>query len=222
MRILWGHSGRLLGDLCGLTPRRRRQPSGWQRHSRRACLTDQGRGGHRGGGAGTPWRLGRSCHPTRLALQLAVQQCTQVPQNGAEGPFSPICVHSFVPTSVYNVATAYTNAPERLREVILANLCTPLRVTHGRSRDRAGPRVPRRRRPHGPRDARALEPDAHAAGAVTQPPTHTSSRSLFGNAGFSLKVPLCSPVCLIVACRRPYPCARATLGPAWPRARISA
>ena len=112
--------------------------------------------------------------------------------------------------------------PERLREVILANLCTLLRVTHGRSRDRAGLRVPRRRRPHGPRDTRALGPDAHAAGAVTQPPTHTSSRSLFGNAGFSLKVPLCSPVCLIVACRRPYPCARATLGPAWPRARISA
>ena len=73
-----------------------------------------------------------------------------------------------------------------------------------------------------PRDARALGPEAHAAGAVTQPPTHTSSRSLFGNAGFSLKVPLCSPVCLIVACRRPYPCTRATLGPAWPGAWVPA
>ena len=31
---------------------------------------------------------------------------------------------------------------------------------------------------HGPRDARVLGPEAHAAGAVTQPPTHTSSRSL--------------------------------------------
>ena len=64
----------------------------------------------------------------------------------AERPFSPICVHSCVPTAA--------------------------RAT-GR-----GPRVPRRRRPHGPRDARALGPEAHAAGAVTQPPTHTSSRSL--------------------------------------------
>ena len=63
------------------------------------------------------------------------------------------------------------------REPIFADLCTLLH-THGRSRDRAGPRVPRHRRPHGPRDARTLGPEAHAAGAVTQPPTHTSSRSL--------------------------------------------
>ena len=34
-------------------------------------------------------------------------------------------------------------------------------------------------RPHGPRDARAPGPEVHATGAVTQPPTHTSSRSLF-------------------------------------------
>ena len=27
------------------------------------------------------------------------QQCTQTPQNGAESPFSPICVHSCVPTT---------------------------------------------------------------------------------------------------------------------------
>ena len=63
------------------------------------------------------------------------------------------------------------------REPVFADLCTLLR-THGRSRDRAGPRVPRHRRPHGPRDARALRPEAHATGAVTQPPTHTNSRSL--------------------------------------------
>ena len=63
------------------------------------------------------------------------------------------------------------------REAIFAGLCTLLR-THGRSRDRAGLRVPRRRRPHGPRDARALGPEVHATGAVTQPPTYTSSRSL--------------------------------------------
>ena len=49
------------------------------------------------------------------------------------------------------VATVYTNAPKRIRETILADLCTLLR-----------------RRPGG---------EAHAAGAVTQPPTHTNSRS---------------------------------------------
>ena len=74
------------------------------------------------------------------------------------------------------VATVYTNAPKRRREAILANLCTLLR-SHNRTRDRAGLPVPRRRRPHGPRDARALGPEAHAARAVTQPPTHTNSRS---------------------------------------------
>ena len=63
------------------------------------------------------------------------------------------------------------------REAILADLCTLLR-THGRSRGRAGPRVPRHRGPHGPRDARALGPEVHATGAVTQPSAHTNSRSL--------------------------------------------
>ena len=52
---------------------------------------------------------------------------------------------------------------------------TPASPTHACSRDRAGSRVPRRRRPHGPRDARALGPEDHAAGAMTQPATHTSS-----------------------------------------------
>ena len=50
------------------------------------------------------------------------------------------------------VATMYTNAPKRLREAILTNLCTLLR-----------------RHPGG---------EAHIAGVVTQPPTHTNSRSL--------------------------------------------
>ena len=58
--------------------------------------------GQRGGAAGTPWWLRRSCHLTQLASQfvsrLASQQCTQVPRNGAERPFPPICVHSCVVT----------------------------------------------------------------------------------------------------------------------------
>ena len=63
------------------------------------------------------------------------------------------------------------------REPVFADLCTLLR-THGRSRGRAGPWVPRHRGARGPRDARALGPEVHAAGAVTQPSTHTNSRSL--------------------------------------------
>ena len=46
---------------------------------------------------------------------------------------------------------------------------------HGRSCDRVGPRVPQRRRPHGPRDAKALGPEAHAAGAAA----HLRCQALF-------------------------------------------
>ena len=60
-------------------------------------------------------------------VKLASQQCTQVPQNGAERPFSLICVHSYVLTSVLNGATVYTNDLKLCREAILANLCTLLR-----------------------------------------------------------------------------------------------
>ena len=45
----------------------------WRRHSRRACLPDQARGGYQEGVDGALWRLRRSCHPTRLASQFALQ-----------------------------------------------------------------------------------------------------------------------------------------------------
>ncbi len=119
-----------------------------------------------------------------------------MPRNGPERPFPPICVHSCVPTrllaqsscrnsvhkcpetaprghfsqSVYTlasphdyshnprVATVYTNAPKRPRGAISTDLCTLLR-----------------RRPGG---------EAHVARAVTQPPTHTNSRSLSNEVDF--------------------------------------
>ena len=65
-----------------------------RRRSHGFCLPDHARGGHRGGTADTPWWLRHSCHLT----QLASQQCTQMPQNGSERSFSPICVHSCLPT----------------------------------------------------------------------------------------------------------------------------
>ena len=104
---------------------------------------------------------------------LASQQCTRMPQNDAEEPFLPICVHSFVPMSVRNGATVYTNASERLpRSRFCQSVYTPLSprpVAH-----RAGPRVPRHRRPHGPvMLAQVLGPDTYATRAVTQPPTRT-------------------------------------------------
>ena len=81
------------------------------------------------------------------------------------------------PATARNGATVYTSAPKRHREAVFADLCTLLH-THGRSCDRAGATGPTTSRAHGPRDARAPGPEAHATGAVTQPPTHASSRSL--------------------------------------------
>ena len=161
----------------------------------------QGGGDHRGGRRRHTMALEPLVPPdsvrvaTRIAARtiLASQQCTRMPQNGAKRPFLPICVHSCVLTSVHNGATVYTNGPKQLQEAVFANLCTLFapggkptpqvpapgrRATRPDSRDRAVSRVPRHRRPHGPRDARVLGPEAHATGTVTQPPTHTNSRSL--------------------------------------------
>ena len=77
-----------------------KMPTEQRCHSLRVCLSDQAREASEGGAAGTPWWLRRSCHLTQLASRfvsrLASQQCTQMPQNGPEEPFWPICVHSCV------------------------------------------------------------------------------------------------------------------------------
>ena len=128
---------------------------------------------------------------TPLRTAVGMQKCTQIGENGLSTPVWGTCVHYCVPTVartilarlnsvhkcpnperrgpilpfVYTIviprppttqahgATVYTNAPIRRGEAILANLCTLLR-----------------RRQCG---------EAHVAGAVTQPPTHTNSRSLY-------------------------------------------
>ena len=118
----------------------------------------------------------------------------------AQGPFSrprgrrpprgrrrhAMAVGALVPPDAARIATVYTNAPERRRGAIFADLCTllcphvcPQRrnsvhkrsktaprghscrsvytpdCLHVRSRDRTASRVPRRRQPHGPHEARA-------------------------------------------------------------------
>ena len=107
---------------------------------------------------------------------LASQQCTQVPQNDSERSFSPICVHSCVPTSVHNGATVYTNGTKRLREVIFADLCTLFRSPQLLARP-GGATGPTKSTAPWPRDASAFGPEAHATGAVTQPPTRTHEAS---------------------------------------------
>ncbi len=90
---------------------------------------------------------------------LASQQCTQMPQNGAKRPFSPICVHSCVPTSVHNGATVYTNGPKQLQEATLANLCT-LFASGGKPTLRD----PRGRPPARPTRASKAEPPPYGRG----------------------------------------------------------
>ncbi len=79
-----------------------------------------------------------------LAPQLSAQQCTQMPQNGAERTFSAICVHYCATTGRprdSRAATVYTNGPERRRGTIFGHLCTllsphrpPARASRRRSR----------------------------------------------------------------------------------------
>ena len=114
---------RLFGGSCGLMPRRRCQP---------------GSGATRAEPVFPTKREG----PARGRRRHAMAVEALVPPDAAR-------VAIRIAT---RVATVYTNAPKRIREAILADLCTLLR-----------------RCPGG---------DAHAALAVTQPPTHTNSRSL--------------------------------------------
>ena len=66
------------------------------------------------------------------------QQCTQMPRNGAERPFPPICVHYCVLASVHNSATAQQctrmpqNGAERPDPPICVHYCDP-KVTHNPS-----------------------------------------------------------------------------------------
>ncbi len=127
----------LLGGLCGLTfweDTNLTMAPLTQSLSRRACFPDQGRGGHRGGAAGTPWWLGRSCHPMQLALQLArpsrPNSVHKRPKTARRGPILPFVYTIAIPrppTTQAHSPTVYTNAPKRRREAVLANLCTLLR-----------------------------------------------------------------------------------------------
>ena len=95
--------------------------------------------------------------PASLRLLATAQQPNSVhkrPNPARRGPILPFVYTIAIPrppTTQAHGATVYTNAPKRPRGVISTDLCTLLR-----------------RRPGG---------EAHAAGVVTQPPTHTSSRS---------------------------------------------
>ena len=134
------HDIGLFGGLCGLTPRRRCQPSSGATRAEPVFPTKRegparGRRRH----AVVAEALvppDAACVTTRATL--AAQQCTQMPRNGTEGPFPPICVHSCVPTAARNSATAQqcTQTPqsgaERPDPPICVHYCDP-KATHNPS-----------------------------------------------------------------------------------------
>ena len=103
--------------------------------------------------------------PASPRLSTTTQQPNSVhkrPNPAWRGPILPFVYTIAIPrplTTQAHGATVYTNTPKRHRGAISADLCTLLR-----------------RRPGG---------DVHAASVVTQPPTHTSSRSRQNKLDFS-------------------------------------
>ena len=135
-----GRNLRLFRGSCGLTPRRRRQPgSGATRAEPIFPTKREGPARGRRRHAVVAEALvppDAACVTTRATL--AAQQCTQMPRNGTEGPFPPICVHSCVPTAARNSATAQqcTQTPqsgaERPDPPICVHYCDP-KATHNPS-----------------------------------------------------------------------------------------
>ena len=70
-------------------------------------------------------------------MQLASQQCTQMPQNCAERPFSPICVHSCAPTAARATPASQqcTQMPRNDAERPFSPICVHSCAPTVRSRD---------------------------------------------------------------------------------------
>ena len=93
-----------------------------------------------------------SSHLSTTAQQPnSVHECPKTTRRGPILPFVYTIAIPRLPTTQAHGPIVYTNAPKQRRGAILADLCTLLR-----------------HRPGG---------EARIAGAVTQPPTHTNSRS---------------------------------------------
>ena len=130
----------LLGDLCGLTPRRRRQPRG---------------GAARAEPVFPPKREG----PARRRRRHAMVVEALVPPGAAR-------VAIRIAT---RVATVYTNAPKRRRGAILADLCTLLTIPTAARATGRGHGSHDIDDPMAPVMPGRLGPEAHAVKAVARP-----------------------------------------------------
>ncbi len=148
---------RFFRGSCGLTPRRRRQPSSGA--TRLGPVFPTKREGPARGCRRHAVAVEALVPPgaARVAIRIATRVATvytNAPKRPREAIFGDLCtlLRPRACPQRRNSPTVYTNAPIRRRGAISTDLCTLLR-----------------RRPGG---------EAHAVGAVTQPPTHTNSRSL--------------------------------------------
>ena len=154
---------RLFRGSCGLTPQRRCQPGSGATRSEPVFPTKR-EGPERGRSRRAV--VAEALAPpgaARVAIRIATRVATvytTVPKRRREAISIDLCtlLRPYGCSQQRNSPTVYTNAPKRRREAISTDLCTLLR-----------------RRPGG---------EAHAVGAVTQPPTHTNSRSLSNEVDF--------------------------------------
>ena len=102
-----------LGGLCGLTPRRRRQPRGGATRVESAFPT-KGEVPTERGCRRHAMAVGALVPPDAArVVKLASQQCTQMPRNGAERPDPPICVHYCDPKATHNPSPQHNSVHKR-------------------------------------------------------------------------------------------------------------
>ena len=131
----------VFGDLCTLLRNHGVPACPSHRSSRRNSVHKCPGTASRGRFRRSVYTIASPCVPTAARVTLASQQCTQMPQNGSEETFSPICVHYCVTRGRPRdprASTVYTNAPERLREAVFGDLCTLLRPPASPPAARAG------------------------------------------------------------------------------------
>ena len=141
------HREAILANLCTLLRPHRLLARSSRRNSVHKCPKTAPRGRFRR----SVYTIASSHLSTTAQQPNSVHKCPKTARRGPILPFVYTIAIPRPPTTQAHGTTVYTNAPKRLREVISTDLCTLLR-----------------RRPSG---------EAHVARAVTQPPTHTNSRS---------------------------------------------
>ena len=138
------------------------------------------------------WLFGGSCGLT--PRRIASQQCTQVPHSATGDSRKDALWGCHSHGKAHFACETRPKGAFCMRAVVAPrgrfrrSVYTP---AYPRPLSRPGGSTgPTTSRTHGPRDAKVPGPEAHATGAVTQPSTHTNSRSLILFAHLPVLAPL--------------------------------